>query len=505
MMRVLLGCLVTMSLLPRIAAAEVVAYPLAGNTASSSEFVVTVDGQKIPVASFADAHYAHFAIEGAAVIEIRPKSPASRVSVSPHSYCIEAKVADGAISFPLDRPRHLIVQVENAPKLFILADAVDTNAPQPNQPGVKSVADFGVDNSGKSVQTENIQEALDAVAAQNEGQGGSLIFPAGTYLTGTLNIRSNTTVYLAPGALIQGSDKATDYPVDDGRVEEGTGGEHMTFSRLIHIDNAKNVKLIGPGTIDGAGRKVRLQKRAANLLRVSRSSDVIIEGVVLRNPAGWNTHLLGCDNVTARNVKVMTDPGNANGDGIDPDSCQDVTIEHCFFYCSDDCVAIKSTNNNDILREVKNIRVRDNVMWTKKSAQKVGTETKGPRMHDIVFENNDIVRADRTLYLLSCDGAIVENITARNIRVEHIGGDNSELMFFMEVKKRGGLGLIRDVKIENWTAEKPAPKGSRFDGFSQQNGISNVVFENIVIDGKKAESTADLKLSMKGTQNVTVK
>lgn len=135
-------------------------------------------------------------------------------------------------------------------------------------------------------------------------------------------------------------------------------GEWMTFSRLILVDSAENVSIRGRGIIDGSGATLRAQGKPANLIRIRNSRNVSIEGVLLRDPAAWNTHIHYSDGVTIRDVKLINDATVPNTDGFDPDASANVMIDHCFAYCSDDNVAIKTTNNLGLNKDLRNIVVR---------------------------------------------------------------------------------------------------------------------------------------------------
>ncbi|MHC4501884.1 MAG: glycoside hydrolase family 28 protein, partial [Planctomycetota bacterium] len=460
----------------REAAGRVEPYPAPPGAHRSEVYSVSVGGRDVFVVKYKDVSYAHFGLDGSADVTVAAAEEIESHSISPKSYRIAAKSAGRRLSFRLTRPRKLIVTVNDLGRLFVFADPLERNPPKPGRPGARSILEFGVDPAGRDVQTEKLQRAIDEISAQRGGRGGVLCFPAGRYLTGTINLRSNVTVYLAPGALLQGSSKAKHYPRDElgGRIER---------SRLIFFDNVRNANLVGRGTVDGDGKRVR-RKRMANLIRGKQSSDCRIEGVVLRDSAAWNTHLFHSDRVTVRNIKMINDLTNPNSDGVDPDSARHVTIEDCFMYCSDDCVAVKSTGREGLLRDTEDILVRGNVFWTRKSAQKIGTETGARFMRRIVFENNDVVHADRTLYLVVKDGATVEDCHFRNIRTEQIGGDKHRKMFLMEISKRGGVGLIRNITISDWTAEDYGPRTSSIWGYDKRHEISGVTFHNLVIKGR---------------------
>lgn len=477
----LTGCILCWTTSP-VPASErsrgVEAYPPPPGAAKSKAYAVSVSGRDVFVVKYKDVSYAHFGFgAAAAVVTVRAAEPVKTHSISPKSYAIKARAAASELSFTLRAPRKLIVRANRLERLFIFADPLERNPPRPGRPGVKSILDFDVDRAGDTLETARIQRAIDKVSAQGGGRGGVLYFPAGKYLTGTIYVRSNVTVYLAPGALVQGSSDAADYPVD----ADASGHE---ASRLVFFEGVRNARIIGRGVVDGDGKRVRRQKRGANLIRIKQCSNVLIEGVVLRDPSAWNTHILYSDHVTVRNIKMINDLTNPNTDGVNPDSSRHVTIEDCFMYCSDDCVANKSTGISGLLRDTEDILVRNNVFWTRKSAQKIGTETRADYMRRIVFENNDIVHADRAMYIVVKDGATVEDCHFRNIRVEKIGGDKHRKMFFMEISKRGGVGRIRNITISDWTAEDFGPRRSSIDGHDEGHQVRGVRFHSLVIKGK---------------------
>ena len=185
--------------------------------------------------------------------------------------------------------------IDHLAPLFILPDPMDDDAPVHGQPHVLDVTDFGADPSGRSLATTALQAAIDR--ATDLGGGGTVVLPPGVYRSGTLMLRSNVSLYLARGALLQGSSDPHDYPIDPGRHESAADaslppdvryhGRTMTFSRLLLVDHATNVRICGRGTIDGAGSVLRTRHGIApNLLRVRESAPVAVRDVLFRNAAG---------------------------------------------------------------------------------------------------------------------------------------------------------------------------------------------------------------------------
>ncbi|PJF33504.1 MAG: hypothetical protein CUN57_01995, partial [Phototrophicales bacterium] len=107
-----------------------------------------------------------------------------------------------------------------------------------------------------------------------------------------------------------------------------------------------------------------------------------------------------------------------NADGINPDSSHDVLIEDCLFHTGDDCVPVKNTGAyQNTVRDVYHVQVRRCACISSVTALKIGTETRTSRMRDITFEDIDLIETSRAFGLDVKDGAIVENVTFKNIRV----------------------------------------------------------------------------------------
>ena len=326
------------------AAAEVTptAATQAGHHTVSDRYTITIDGVRLPVEAYKDIFYVNFSLRGKAPVCIESAERIEACTVSPAARGIAASIDGTTARFTLPGDGWWVVRINDRDRLFLLADKPE-KAPRGK---VLDAADY---ISGEGLQTANLQRALDEAAAS----GRTLLFPRGVYRTGTLRIGSNTHVYLADGAIICGSDNRDDYPTDNGLAEAdhirnkehySDNGERMTFSRLILIEG-ENISLLGRGIIDGSGSVLRAQGKPANLIRVRNARNVRIEGLLLRDPAAWNTHILHSDDVVIRDVKLINDATVPNTDGFDPDASTGVRIDHCFAYCSDDNVAVKSTNN----------------------------------------------------------------------------------------------------------------------------------------------------------------
>src|SRR5437867_444245 len=145
---------------------------------------------------------------------------------------------------------------------------------------VFNVKEYGARGDGQALDTRPIQSAIDACHAQG---GGTVVVPAGTYVTGALVLQSNVTFYVDAGATLLGSEDPADYPIIASRWE---GQDQPTHAPLIAGRNLRNVALVGRGTIDGRGAgwwqrfaDKTLDYPRPRLISFVDCSNILIEGI----------------------------------------------------------------------------------------------------------------------------------------------------------------------------------------------------------------------------------
>ncbi len=218
------------------------------------------------------------------------------------------------------------------------------------------VRDFGVRGDG-TLETAALQAAIDACATS----GKTLVLPSGTWRTGALFLKSNSSLRLEKGATLLGSGDPADYPPFVYRYE---GCEKLNHASLLNTPSGEaplhDIRIFGEGLIDANGAVlfrpeenggVANRGSAVCLRHVSR---LLIQGVSIREAAFWCLHPVYCDNVTISHVSVCNRTDKAgnfyglhNGDGIDIDSCRDVAILGCRVESQDDCISVKSGRDDE--------------------------------------------------------------------------------------------------------------------------------------------------------------
>lgn len=460
-------------------------YPSPTAAQQSNIYSVTVNGKPVFVEKYNSLSYVQFAFAGRADIEIQAKERVKKYTLSPKSSQIKSSRQGNKIHFSLTVPRKLILHQVNSldEKLFIFAEALEEKPPQLNNSQVTDIRKYQVDNTGKNEATAQIQQAIDEVAAKK----GVLYFPPGIYQTRQLNIKSNLTLYLAPGALLI-----------------ATKDEFPSYGKgLIHIENAQNVKIIGRGTIHGNGSYWRPRKGWYSLILLKNAKNIVLQDILLKDPAVANVWISYAENIKIDNLKILAhpEPEFLNTDGFDFWSSRNITINNVLYKGTDDATAHGGDKNGQIQNN-ENINVRNAVFYGG-NGFKIGTTTKQDIVRNITYENIDIVYANELSGFWPMTGANFENIYFKNIRVEDILNtpqtDKAADLFQWRIKVAAWqpessidkLGYIRNVYIHNLIADDCGGAKSVFQGYDAQRNISNVTFDNLYIKGRKVLNTQD--------------
>ena len=443
--------------------------------ATDSPYAVTVDGVAVPVekaGAIDGAYYARFRPTGPATATIAVRGDGITAACNPVAAAFQAHADRVTLAVEPGR-RHVITATAAGRSLWPLILIAETQLQEPI-PGREFVVQDFLDPAAR-VQTSGIQRALDACARE----GGTVVFGPGTYRTGTIRVGDETTIYLAPGALLVGSEDPADYPVDAGHAETGTPGRPDSVSRLILFDGCKNSRLIGHGVIDGRGHVVRNRHhRHVHLVEVTGCEYVQIENVVLRDSAAWTLLIRGSKDVAVDNVSIVNDWAVANTDGIDVDGSVDVSVAGLLAFCGDDAVAVKATGDSGSRRPVMGVTIDDGVLMTKKTALKIGTETFAD-ISGVRFSNCKVVRSSRGCGVYARDGGRVSDVIFQDIDLdlcEYEGEEKSGEPVCLEVSRRNGLAPIDGVVFENITCR--TPYRSRLEGHPEAE-ICNVTFRNV--------------------------
>jgi alpha-L-rhamnosidase len=298
-----------------------------------------------------------------------------------------------------------------------------------------SIAAVGAVGDGVMLNTPVIQKAIDQLATNG---GGTLVIPQGEFLSGAIFLKPGVNLHLDKGAVLRGSTNIEDYPAMETRIE---GHTQVWRPALVNAKKADRLRITGEGTIQGGGKPfwdAFWERRAANKLTqnvdverprnlfIQDSKDVQISGISLRDSGLWNLHLYRCQNVVVEKLDIRAPFHSPSTDGIDVDSCQDVTIRGCYISVNDDNIALKGDKGPSAMEDkesppVTHIRISDCTFGLGNAGLTLGSEASVVR--DVVMENCRLVGTERNwvlkLKLRPDTPQIYENITARNITVDN--------------------------------------------------------------------------------------
>lgn len=308
------------------------------------------------------------------------------------------------------------------------------------------VSQYGASGDGKTLNTKILQQAIDDCSSRG---GGKVVFPVGTWLSGTLLLKTGVTLYLDEKATLLGSTSIADYQVVDG-FRDGLGQE-MGYAFIGAVD-VQHVGIEGLGTIDGQGKLVREsggKNKRPFLVRFVRCSNVSVKEVRLTGPTAWTMHFFHCKNILAERV-IIRSRGLGNNDGIDIDCCENMIIRNCDIDSGDDAICFKTTGPYPC----RNIEVSNVHIYTREAAVKFGTESAG-NFENITVQHIQVMFArEGGIKLFSVDGSHmrhirIEDVTMYKVHLPILVRLGARLKTFREGDPKLGTGSISDVQISH--------------------------------------------------------
>jgi glycosyl hydrolase family 28/pectate lyase-like protein len=348
-------------------------------------------------------------------------------------------------------------------------------------PKLIDASSAGVIGDGVTKNTAAIQKSIDGCAAAG---GGVVHFGAGRYLTGTIQLKSNVTLYLDKDAVILGSPDGADYRNPDPFLD-GVG-EPMGSALIVAV-GADRPCLEGPGTVDGQGLKVyRAQKpfiKRPFLVRWVRCTNVAMHDVHLTNPGAWTLEFFQTIGAIVENVTIRSRAeALSNNDGIDIDSSENIHVQHCDVISGDDALVIKSTSD----RPSRNIFARDSKLSTRTNAIKLGTESYGG-FENINISNCQIANTRMAgIALYEVDGGELRHVTISDITMDGVAVPISirlgaRLRTFRNGERPRTIGALREVTIRNVSAKDVAWIGMLINGIPG-HPVDGLMLDNIRLE-----------------------
>ena len=329
---------------------------------------------------------------------------------------------------------------------------------------VINICDLGAKSSNTTENTAIIQKAIDHISAAG---GGQVLIPAGRFVTGVLQMKSNVEIHLDKYALLAGSTKRTDYGFPDA-------------SALLVANKVHNIAITGCGIIDGQGEavlkdiyvmlnagtledkewktenpwhQVRPEERnRPKIINFEYCNNVAIKGITLRNALCWVQRYNQCTDVLIDSMQVESNT-YWNNDGLDLVDCKNVKLTNSFFNADDDGICLKSEDRNS---RCENIYVSNCVVRSSANAVKLGTASWGG-FKNITIKDIKVFDTFRSAIAIeSVDGGLLEDIEVSNIKAINTG--NAICIRLGHRNKDAVVSQLRNVHISNMEVEVPKTK-----------------------------------------------
>lgn len=413
-------------------------------------------GYQRPVDQTEIAGFASWDMVGPVDVELLSQQPVQSVAVRPAALGIKPVVDGNRIRFSVERPGPVVVEINDRHRaLHLFANPPAAAAPAPDTPGLR-------------------------------------YFAPGVHRPGKIELKSNDSVYLAPGAFVYGS---------------------------LSANGATNLHIWGRGVLDVGWAE---RGKGGGAIRLRGCSDVTVEGLVLRDPDEWCFSLFGCARVAIDNVKLVG-LWRYNADGIDVCNSQDVAVRGCFVRSYDDSLVVKGLKGGFDARPVRNVRFSRCVLWCDWGrAMEIGAETCAPEIADVAFEACDVVRTtDIAMDIQHGDRAAVHDIRFEGIRVEvdpsnprprmqkapgetYAGSDLEDhfpdlmtlVIYRTFYSKDAARGTIRNVLFKDVDVVAPRMPPSSFRGLDPEHGVDGVTIENLRLNGQPIRDAAAARLAV---------
>lgn len=304
-----------------------------------------------------------------------------------------------------------------------------------------NVTDFGAKGDTTTVNTESIQKAIDKCSEEG---GGTVIFPNGVFMSATIFIKNNVSLYLNEGAVLKG--------VADMKAYKQVYRNNYAF---IYSESQENIAILGRGTIHGNGEHPAFKSddlfnglpNRPNTIFFAKCTNVKLRDYTLLNGARWCSKFDDCTNIYADGVTVISN-AVANNSAFEFDDCHGVRVSNCFIDVGDDGICTKSYSD----RGVKNVTITNCVIKSMANGLKLGAVSIGS-FEDITVTNCTVYDSRFSgIGIFSVDGARIERVNFSNITMHNVNGG-----IFLKLGARPEHtthpGIIRNIIISNVIAD----------------------------------------------------
>jgi DNA sulfur modification protein DndE len=418
-----------------------------------------------------------------------------------------------------------------------------------------SLRQYGAVADGQTLNTSAFQKAISACAAKG---GGTVLVPAGLWLTGPIVLQNNVNLHLANGALVQFTPDRSQYPL----IKTTWEGEDAVRSQApISGIDLQNIGITGNGTFDGNGdawrpvKKSKLnesewkklvasggvlndkkdywypsaaslkgnlmaasgQKRKSlnpadfddirdylrpNMLSLTRCKQILLEDFTIQNSPAWTIHPLLCEDITLRHVTAKNPWYGQNTDALDLESCRNGVVEDCTFDVGDDGICIKSGRDEEGRKRgvpTENFVFRNCRVYHAHGGFVIGSEMSGGA-RNLFVSNCSFMGTDVGLRFKTARGrgGVVENIYVDGVAMNNIAGQ--AILFDMYYAAKDPVPLAGESNAPPVIEAQPLGESTpQFKGFYIKNVVCKGAETGILVRGLPEMSIKDISL-----ENITL-
>jgi polygalacturonase len=393
---------------------------------------------------------------------------------------------------------------------------------------VVDIRDHGAVGDDKTDCTAAIERAIAACA---KAGGGRVLFPAGKWFTGPIQLRSNIELHLHESAIVRFSSDAARYlpPV----LVRWGGMDCHNYCPLIYARDCQNIAITGRGILLGQGKpwwgweKLQHRSRLKQYEMVTRNvpvderifgtdeyplrpqfiqpincTNVLLEDFTIAEAGPfWTIHLAYCRNVIVRRLHINACDG-PNTDGIDIDSSRNVIVEDCEIATGDDCISLKSGMNEEgwrVNRPTENVVIRRIRATAGIGGFTIGSDMSGGVrnvfVHDCDFEN---LLSGIRIKAARGRGGVVEDICVQNIRMARTREQAIEMTTEIGssfTKPDGKAPVFRNIQIRDITCD-----GAK--NAARMIGQHDAPFRDINLENLAIKSDAGLYCALANGMNL---
>lgn len=341
-----------------------------------------------------------------------------------------------------------------------------------------NILDYGAIPDGKTLSTKAIQKAID-LAINNKG---TVVFPEGTFYSGSLTLGPNITLLFEEGSILMASSDMRDYTQDE----------------FILAPFADNLVIKGKGTINGNGRSFfddqwKFTKRPQPWIDIVDAKNVKVKGITFENSPSHTLNFSYCDSIQVKDITIRNHPQSPNTDGIDIRNSTNVYISDCDIRTGDDAICIKNARKPEQWINSKgeprskiteNIHVKNCYIESDDSALKLGTGS-GYLTRNVNFDSIQIQHTRYAIALFMMDGGKYENIIFSNINAATGGRHKQQYPIFVDVHTRQENGKVGTISGINFRDSKFQTQGITYISGHPKQRIDSIRFENVTFTYNK--------------------